>query len=404
MARRPERRAPQMWNGLMNQRHILLFSVNVFLLACWPGQAELQSELKPLQNLLGARFERVSSGPGVQIQHDADRAGLSARFAPGSTAGCVRLGPVSLPSGTGVLRFTGALSLIGDSTCSMKVIFSSRGVASEPVNVLFSGHAARVGDVFQDVFVPVPSAVDGATIEMHLKKVGGDVPALRLRYPCLIALRVPAARPPAEDAVLFRQAFSEPDGRADVVGKDTATFPAWSCVLPTAAGKSGPGLRATRAQHAALFALPDQQELVVRGSVSFWLKPLWDQGDARPADMVKLTRGGRGMALIRKNHGWSFLFVVWDRENKTHGVSCDLRYLVRDQWTKIEGVWDAGKGLRLIVNGVVLGKKEGTWPVESVGAVALRVGQGEHDKKEPAPYVLDEIEVLRTIEAEAFQE
>ena len=110
------------------------------------------------------------------------------------------------------------------------------------------------------------------------------------------------------------------------------------------------------------------------------------------------------MALIRKNHGWSFLFVVWDRENKTHGVSCDLRNLVRDQWTKIEGVWDAGKGLRLIVNGVVLGKKEGTWPVESVGAVALRVGQGEHDKKEPAPYVLDEIEVLRTIEAEAFQE
>ena len=76
----------------------------------------------------------------------------------------------------------------------------------------------------------------------------------------------------------------------------------------------------------------------------------------------------------------------------------------RDHWTRVEAIWAAEKGLCLLVNGVPLAKNNDSWPVSPNGAVALRVGQGKHDAGEPAPYVLDEIEVLTRLPKEAFQQ
>lgn len=370
------------------------------------GVALSQSLLQPdpVCNLLGAGLVAVSSGPGIQIEREDDGTGLTVRLRAGSTTGRVQLGPVSLSADVGVLRFTGALSLAGNPTCQLSATFSSDGAATGPIDIPFSGHAARVEDVFQDVFIPVPPGADSAMIVFALTQTDDAEAVFRLGYPCLTTVPRTGPREFGGGAVAFRQTFSHADGRADVVSDAVSLYPAWSCVLPTAMGKAGPGLRARRAQDAAVFTLPGQQELAARGYVNFWLKPLWDQGDAQPADMIKLTQGGRPNLLIRKNHGWSFLFVVWDRDKKTHGVSCDLRNLVKGQWTKIEGVWDAEKGVRLIVNGVTLGKKDTPWAVSSTGAIALRIGQGEHDTKEPAPYVLDEIEILTHVPEEAFLE
>lgn len=376
----------------------------VLSLLIWQGAlAGTPTASGPVSSLLGLNLALVTPGPEIRIEPDADGAGFSARFVPGDTSGRIRLGPVPVPGGAGVLKFTGALSLPADLTCRISVLFSAAGVASAPVTLAFSEHAARVGDVFQDLFIPVQPEADSVLLELHVTQAGNAGPTLRLRYPCLTAMSASAVQAPVEEVVVFRQSFSHPDGRADVVKDGASLYPVWSCVLPAAMGKAGPGLRAKRSQDAAFFSLPEQQELLSRGHLTFWLKPLWDQGDARPADMIKLTQG-RSKVLVRKNHGWSFLLVVWDGDGKTRGVSCDLRTLTKGHWTKIEAVWAAEKGMRLIVNGVTLGKKDDSWSVSPKGAMTLRIGQGEHDTKEPAPYILDDIEILTRLPKEVFQQ
>lgn len=387
----------------MKQRCVQLAIVSTALLACRSAEPQSQPPLAPATVLGGPELAAAAGGPAVRIEQGADGVGLTARLAPGATTGRVFLGPAFLTAGATVLRFTGALSLTGNPECRLSAVFSSGGVVDKPVGFPFSGHAARTGGVFQDVFVPVPQGADSAKIELQMTRAGDTEPALSLRHAYLTSVVAGEAGQPGNDGTAFRHSFSRPDGRADRVEGAASLYPAWSCVLPTAEGKAGPGLRARCAQDAVLFTLPEQRQLPSRGHLTFWLKPLWGQGDARPADMIKLTQGGRSNVLVRKNHGWSFLLVVWDRDGKTHGVSCDLRNLTKGHWTKVEAVWAVEKGLRLIVNGVTLGTSDAPWAASASGAVALRIGQGEHDAKEPAPYVLDEIEVLTRLPKDVFR-
>ena len=375
----------------MKQRCVLFAIVTMALPAWRPAEAQSLAKLDPVHNLLGHKLTAVAAGSGIQIRREADGAGITAILAPGSTTGSVRLGPVRLPPGARALRFTGALSLAGDPKCRMSVAVSSGGMAGKPATIPFSDYAARIGGVFQDMFIRVPPGADSAKIEFHLTRTGHGKTGLGLRYPCLTA--VIEAEPPESEGVAFRHSFSHPDGRADVANGAATSRPAWSCVLPTAEGKTGPGLETEQPQDAMFFALPAQQ-VMARGHLTFWLRPLWDQGDARPGDMVKLSQRGRAKVLVRKNHGWSFLFVIWDRDGKTRSASCDLRNLTKGHWTKVEAAWDATKGMRLIVNGVTLGKRDCSWPVPPPEPVGVRIGQGEYDKPERAPYVLDEVEIL----------
>ena len=79
---------------------------------------------------------------------------------------------------------------------------------------------------------------------------------------------------------------------ADFARGVAGALPAWSCVLPTARGKSGPGLRTLQPSDAAVFVLPDGEALS-KGRITFWVRPAWGPGDARPADMVKVSQGGK---------------------------------------------------------------------------------------------------------------
>jgi len=345
----------------------------------------------PIELLLDA----VKTGPGVRLQRDDDGAGVSLRLGKGKTSGWIRLGPVPV-RGPGAVRFTAALSVPAGLTLRIQVHFSAKGMTFRPVQAPFSEYAARVGGVFQDLFVSAPPGAERASMELLFARTAGTEAALRLRYPCLTALPAAAASPETDDALVFRQSFSFVDGRADWAKDAKSLYPVWSCVLPVARGEDGPGLPVRRAEEAVAFRLPKQPPLLSRGCLSFWLKPLWSMGDARPADMAKLTQG-KARALVRKNHGWSFLFVIWDVRGKTHSVSCSLKNLPRERWTKVEAVWAAEKGLRLILNGVVLGKKDDAWPAGAGGNATLRIGQGEYDRKERAPYVLDDIELWRRL-------
>ncbi|OGV63337.1 MAG: hypothetical protein A3K19_21825 [Lentisphaerae bacterium RIFOXYB12_FULL_65_16] len=346
---------------------------------------------EPVRNLLGTHPAIVPSGPEIQYRQDPDGAGLSATLAPGSAPGSVSLGPASFPSGTSLLRLTAAITLTGTSVCEISAVFTAGDKAQPPTQLPFSPHAAQSNGVFQDLSIAVPPATDGVRIEFRVTPAAGSEAVLHLRYPCLTVLPVPAAPPSPSDGTLFRHSFSHPDCRADLVQGAPTPYPAWSCVQPTAPGKTGPGQLVKQPQDAAWFALPAQQ-VIARGTVTFWLQPIWEPGDARPGDMLKLSQG-KGAILIRKNHGWSFLFVLWDGDHQSRSVSCDLKNLAQGQWTKVEAAWDAETGLRLSVNGVALATKECTWPVPPPEPVGLRLGQSEYDKPERAPYVLDEVEI-----------
>lgn len=379
----------------MKHERILLAAASLLLPACCGAQAPA-----PMVNGLECSLNvptrvAVVARAGVRTECTADGAEFITTLLPGRADGRACLGPVRLPPGAATLRFTAALTVPDALTCELLVRFSSAGTARDPATVPYSSYAARAGGVFQDVFIPVAKGADSATLELRLTAAEAGEAALRLRYPCVTV--EPAAREPeqTEDGgVLFRQSFSHPDGRADYVKGAVGVRPAWACALPTARGKSGPGLRAEYPHEALHFVLPEEQVLG-HGVLTFWLQPLWAPGDACPADMVKISQRGGPRILVRKNHGWSFLFVVWDQAGKTHGASCDLRNLTRDQWTRVEATWDAAQGLRLMVNGVVLGSNDCTWPPPVPASLAVRLGQGEHDKPERAPYVLDEVE-LRT--------
>ncbi|OGV78570.1 MAG: hypothetical protein A3K19_32035 [Lentisphaerae bacterium RIFOXYB12_FULL_65_16] len=349
---------------------------------------------EPVSNLLGAPLPNVGHGPGIQVHRDQDGAGISATLMAGIKEEKVWFGPVSLPPDAGTLRFTAALTLIGKPGCQVSAVFTSGGVAHEPRPIPFSRHAALIGNVFQDLFIAVPPQAESIRLEFHFSVVDAEAEGgLRLRYPCLTAV-APAAieQTPAEEHVIFRNRFSRPDVSADLIRGAPAPWPAWSCLEPTTEGKAGPGLRTEQPQDAVSFVLPSQQ-LVARGTVALWLQPLWSQGDARPADILKLTQG-KGAILIRKNHGWSFLFVLWDAERRTHAVSCDLKTFTRGQWTRIEAAWDAEKGMGLSVNGVKLATEDCTWSAPPPEPLELRLGQGQDGEGQRAPYVLDDVEIL----------
>jgi len=350
-------------------------------------------ESEPLCNLLGAPSAIVHTSPDLRLERADGGVQFTALLETGHAAGTVSIGPASIPPSTGMLRFSCGLTLVGNPECRLSAEFAVAGTPREPVSVAFSSYAARVGDVCQDMFVPVPDAADSVTFELRIKRGEGEQSGVRLWRPCLTAAHAwPGPETPVDDALLFRQRFSRPDGSAEFVRGAPAAFPVWSCVLPTAHGKNGPGLHVVRAHDAEVFAVPGNWS-GARGHVRFWLRPEWDAGDARPADMVRISQAGKPRLLVRKNHGWSFLFVVWDGEGKTHGASCSLRLLGRDRWSKVDAVWDSGKGLCLVVNGVALGRKDCTWAVPAPVPPAIRVGEGQHDKPERAPYVLDEIEI-----------
>ncbi len=347
---------------------------------------------EPVRNLFGTVAAMVPSGPEIQCRQDADGAGGSATLAPGSAPASVRLGPVAFPSGTRLLRCTVAIALSGAPDCEITAGFTSAGQSQAPAPLPFSKYAAENAAGFQDLYLAVPPAADGVRFEFRLIPVAGAEVGLHLRYPCLTAVPADVAAPlPSATGVVFWHSFSHPDGRADWVQGAPTLYPVWSCVPPTAEGKSGPGLLAEQAPDAAWFVLP-AQPVMARGVVTLWLQPLWPQGDARPANLLKLNQG-KGAILIRKNHGWSFLFVLWDGDGKTQAVSCDLKNLIRGQWTKVEAAWDAEKGLRLSLNGVTLATKACSWPVPPPEALGLRLGQSEYDKPERAPYILDEVEI-----------
>ena len=382
----------------MNGRlSIALVALAVSAAASAPGPGE-----KPLVNLLGSGLSAIAPGPGVEVQRSQDGAGLAAKLRPGAAEGVVDLGPFPLPAATGLLRFTARLGMSLTGSCSLFAGFAVGGRESRMSGVPFSQYGARLGPVFQDLAIPVPAGANSARLRFVLTAgADGGAPELVIRHPFACAAPHPAVQESGDGNLVLRHGFCHPDGRADLC-RGGSLLPLWSCMLPTARGKDGPGLLLRSASDAMLFSLPKQQVLE-RGHVTFCLKPGWEQRDGRPADMVRISQGSPAKLLIRKNHRWSFLFVCWDAKGKTRSAHCALKELHKDRWTKVLAAWDANRGLRLVLNGVTLGKKDCTWAAPPASRVGVRVGQGKHDKGSRAPYVLDGIEVRTDVPRGVFE-